>query len=297
MRDELMRLFDCHSHWATKKGHIFRTEAELARQERIWKTKGRHYSEQEMMDYMRANNVRVILDLAFTKALPIEDIREYHDYAFAVARQNRDVIYGHWLQFDPRRREESLNEFRRACDAEAGFVGFAVSGQGAGLPASDPQWFPFYELAIETRTPVMIMVGLTGIGQGVRGGYGLVLDDGHPRHVDVAAARFPELDILAARPAWPWQDEMIAVLLHKANVSYEIHGWGPRQLAPELKREIGRRLQDRVMFGCDFPVLRYEKVIADWVAEGYGEEVLEKVLYRNAEGYFPGAELTAQGGK
>jgi predicted TIM-barrel fold metal-dependent hydrolase len=33
-------------------------------------------------------------------------------------------------------------------------------------------------------------------------------------------------------------------------------------------------------------VLRYEKVMADWNAEGYSTEVLEKVLYRNAEAYF-----------
>lgn len=286
----MKRLFDCHSHWATRKGHIFRTEAELARQEGIWKTKGRYYSEQEMMDFMRAHRVRVILDLAWVRKLPIAEMREYHDYAFDMARRNRDVIFGHWLMFEPQRREESLEEFRRARDADAGFVGFAVSGQSTGVPASDPLWFPFYELAIQTKTPVMMMVGLTGIGQGVPGGFGIVLDNGHPRHVDIAAARYPELRVLAARPAYPWQDEMIAVLLHKGNVSYELHGWGPRQFSDSLKREIGRRLQDRVMFGCDFPVLEYPKVVADWRSLGYGEEVLEKVLFRNAEAYF-GAKL------
>ena len=53
-----------------------------------------------------------------------------------------------------------------------------------------------------------------------------------------------------------------------------------------MKKAIAGRLADRVMFGCDFPVLRYEKVMADWNAEGYSREVLEKVLYRNAETYF-----------
>lgn len=287
----MKRLFDCHSHWATRTGHIFRTEEELARQEGIWKTKGRYYSEQEMMDFMRASRVRVILDLAWTRKLPIAEMRQVHDYAFDVARKNRDVIFGHWLQFEPQRRQESLDEFQRARDADAGFVGFAVSGQSTGVPASDPLWFPFYERAIETNTPVMVMVGLTGIGQGVPGGYGIVLDNGHPRHVDIAAARYPELRVLAARPAYPWQDEMIAVLLHKGNVSYELHGWGPKQLSDSLKREIGRRLQDRVMFGCDFPVLEYPKVVADWRSLGYSEEVLEKVLFRNAEAYF-GARST-----
>jgi predicted TIM-barrel fold metal-dependent hydrolase len=40
------------------------------------------------------------------------------------------------------------------------------------------------------------------------------------------------------------------------------------------------------MFGCDFPVLKYEKVIEDWKSEGYSEEILAKVLHRNAEAYF-----------
>lgn len=281
-----MQLFDCHSHWATEKAHIFRTEADLARQEKIWRTQGRHWSEQEMTDFMRENNARVMLDLAFHKMFPIEEIRALHDYAFEVARRNRDVIFGHWLMFDPRRLEESLDEFRRASDADAGYMAFAVSGQGVGVSASDPRWFPFYELAIETDTPVMIMTGLTGIGQGTPGGQGIILDDGHPRHIDIAAARYPELRILAARPAYPWQDEMIAVLLHKANVSYELHGWGPKQFSSELKREIGTRLQDRVMFGCDFPVLEYPKVVNDWRSLGYSDQIVEKVLWRNAEKYF-----------
>jgi predicted TIM-barrel fold metal-dependent hydrolase len=130
---------------------------------------------------------------------------------------------------------------------------------------------------------------LTGIGQGQPGGNGIILDDGHPRHIDRVAARYPDLKILAARPAWPWQDDLIAIMLHKPNVTCELHGWGPRQFSPALKKEIQGRFRDRVMFGCDFPVLRYEKVIKDWHSEGYTEDVLEKVIYANAERYF-GAE-------
>lgn len=281
-----MKFFDCHSHWGTEEGHIFRTPEELARQEKIWRTQGRYWQEEEMIRTMRDNEARVILDLAWTRKLPIEAMRKVHDYAFEVTRRNRDVIFGHWLLFDPRRTEESLDEYRRAKEADAGFIGFSVSGSSTGVPPSDPLWFPFYELAIETRSPVIMMVGLTGIGQGTRGGYGMILDHNHPRHVDAVAARFPDLDILAARPAYPWQDEMIAVLLHKANVSYELHGWGPRRLPDALRKEIATRLQDRVMVGCDFPVLEYAKVKTDWASLGLPEAVLEKVMFRNAEKYF-----------
>jgi predicted TIM-barrel fold metal-dependent hydrolase len=242
-----------------------------------------------MVDYFRKNAARVILDLSFTKFLPIGEIREHHDYAFAVQRANPDVIFGHWLQFQPHRALESIREFDRALAANAGFVGLCVNGQVTKVPASDPLWEPFYQLAIEADRPIMILTGLTGIGQGLPGGEGYQLDHGHPRHIDAVAARFPQLRILAARPAYPWQDEMLAILAHKPNVTYELHGWGPKQYSPALKKAIAGRLQNRILFGCDFPVLRYEKLVADWRAEGYSPEVLDKVLYRNAESYFAAA--------
>lgn len=282
-----MKIFDCHSHWATEKGYIFRTEAERAQQEKVWRTPFRLFGEDEQAEYFRKNNVRVILDISWIKELPLEEMRPYHDYVFDVQQKHRDVIFGQWLQFDPKRHgKAALQEFQRCVDKQAGFVALNINGQVTGVPASDPSWDPFYEASIDAGLPVMIMCGLTGIGQGHPGGRGIRLDDGHPRHIDDVAARYPNLRVLAARPGWPWQDDMIAILLHKANVSYELHGWGPKQFTPALKKEIRGRMQDRIMFGCDFPVLRYEKVIADWQAEGYPPEVLEKVLHANAERYF-----------
>lgn len=280
-----MQIIDCHSHWGTQRGYLFRTPEELARQEKIWKTPVRYFTEDEQAAYFRKNQVKAVLDLSITKFMPIDDMRALHDYALAQQRLHPDVIAGHWLQFDPRRGAESIAEFERCLAAGAGFVGFGVNGQVTRVPASDPLWDPFYKRSVDAGVPVMILTGLTGIGQGLPGGGGIKLDDGHPRHIDDVASRYPDLKILAARPAYPWQDEMIAILLHKPNVTYELHGWGPRQFSPTLKKEIGGRLQDRVMFGCDFPVLRYEKVLADWHSEGYSEAVLNKVLHDNAQAY------------
>jgi hypothetical protein len=39
------------------------------------------------------------------------------------------------------------------------------------------------------------------------------------------------------------------------------------------------------MFGADYPLLGYERLLGDWKAEGYGEAVLDKVLRRNAEAF------------
>ena len=82
---------------------------------------------------------------------------------------------------------------------------------------------------------------------------------------------------------------MIAVLLHKGNIRYELHGWSPKYFTPALKKEIGGRLQDRVCFGWDWPTLTLERLEKDWRELGYTEEVYEKVFHRNAEAFFPNA--------
>ena len=101
--------------------------------------------------------------------------------------------------------------------------------------------------------------------------------------MDEVAAKFPELKIVAGRPAWPWQTEMIAVLLHKPNVWYELHGWSPKYFTADLKWEIPRRLKDKIMFGADYPLFQYERLIKDWKSEDYSSEILGKVFYKNAE--------------
>ena len=37
------------------------------------------------------------------------------------------------------------------------------------------------------------------------------------------------------------------------------------------------------MFGADYPMFAYERLVADWRAEGYSDDVLEKVFHLNAE--------------
>ena len=78
------------------------------------------------------------------------------------------------------------------------------------------------------------------------------------------------------------------MLLHKPNVWYELHGWSPKHFTESLKREIPRRLKHKVMFGGDYPLFKYERLFADWEADGYSQEILEKVMYKNAEAFFAG---------
>jgi len=277
-----MKMIDIHSHWGTRRGYTLRTDEELAQQKKTWNSEPKYATEDQMADYFRRSNVRAVLDFGFTKFIPLDEARAVHDYGFETERAHADAIIGHWIHIDPHTGLEGVRELRRCIENAPGFIGFAVSGSGSG-PPSDPAWKPFYELCIEAKIPALIFVGTTGLGAGLPGGDGILLDDCHPRHLDQVAAKHPQLTIVAARPGWPWQAETIAVLMHKRNIWYEVHGWSPKYFTPDLKHEIPRRLRERVMFGADYPLFTYERLVRDWRSEGYAEEVLEDVFVNNAE--------------
>ena len=86
-----------------------------------------------------------------------------------------------------------------------------------------------------------------------------------------------------AHPAWPWQDEQLAVAMHKPNTWIDLSGWSPRRFAPDLVRNIKGQLQDRVLFGTDYPFLTHDQWLGAWATLDVPEDVTEKVLLRNAE--------------
>ena len=114
---------------------------------------------------------------------------------------------------------------------------------------------------------------------------GITLEGSHPRYVDRVAAKYPDLNVIAARVAWPWQSEMIAIALHKANVWMELHGWSPRYFSDELKREIARRLRKKTFFGADYPMLGHGRLAREWAEQGFDQDVLEDVFFRNADSF------------
>jgi predicted TIM-barrel fold metal-dependent hydrolase len=239
-----MTLIDMHSHWGTRRGYPFQTPEELAQQERVFKSKPSYVTEAEMAEHFRKTGVRVMLDLGVRMQQSPEEARALHDYAFETQRQHADVILGHWLHVDPRHGRAAVEELDRCLRADAGLVGLSVPGAGFNVPASDPSYAPLYKLCIDARAPVLVMVGTPGLGAGRPGGGGVILDASHPRHLDVVAATYPELTLVASRPAWPWQTELIAILLHKSSVWYEVHGWSPLYSRPISSRRsaVGSRI-------------------------------------------------------
>lgn len=282
------RLIDFHSHWGTEqgwRGSPYQTAEDRKAVQDYFKWDMGFVSEQDQADRFRQANAKVMLDLAYTYKMDVGAVRDQHDYAFDFARKHPDVVLGNWISIDPT-RPEHVTEFERCLSDGPGLVGLSAHpfAPAAGRP-DEPAWETCLNLCIEANRPVLVLVGMTGLGAGTRGGMGFTLEDCHPRYVDRIAARYPDLNVIAARVAWPWQSEMIAIALHKANVWMELHGWSPRYFSDELKRELGKRLRKRVFFGADYPMLSHERLAEQWREQGFASDVLDDVFHGNAQSF------------
>jgi predicted TIM-barrel fold metal-dependent hydrolase len=53
---------------------------------------------------------------------------------------------------------------------------------------------------------------------------------------------------------------------HKANVYIDLSGWSPKYFPPELVQQMNGALQDKCLFGSDWPFLTPERWLADFAA-------------------------------
>ncbi|MEE9248702.1 MAG: amidohydrolase family protein, partial [Dehalococcoidia bacterium] len=98
---------------------------------------------------------------------------------------------------------------------------------------NDRRFYPLYETISELGLIAMFHTGTTAVSAGLPGGGGVHLKYTRPNpYIDDIAADIPELTIMMAHPAFPWQDEKLAVLVHKPNVYMDISGWSPKYFSP-----------------------------------------------------------------
>ena len=134
--------------------------------------------------------------------------------------------------------------------------------------------------------PVMFHVGFTVLGANTDGGSGIGLDYGRPIYLDTLSRDFPRMKIIAAHPGWPWQEELIGVLTHKKNIYVDTSGYVAEHLPEIFLRAIRGRLQDKALFGTDFPYVDLEQALASFDKLGLKDTVKDKILVGNAHNLF-----------
>ncbi len=183
---------------------------------------------------------------------------------------------------DPWKGEKAVEEMKRAV-TELGLIGAKFHPGVQAFYPSEKQFYPLYETVSELGVPALFHTGTNGLGAGTPGGMGIKMDYTRPIYLDMVAADFPELVIIGAHPAWPWHEEMLAIIGHKSNVFMDLSGWSPRYIPKQIMDEARTRLQDRIMFGSDYPFIMPERWLKDFDSlEGFSAEVRQKILHDNA---------------
>jgi predicted TIM-barrel fold metal-dependent hydrolase len=134
----------------------------------------------------------------------------------------------------------------------------------------------------EAGLPALFHSGQSGVGSGLPGGGGVRLKYSNPMHVDDVAVDFPALKIVLAHPSFPWQDEALAVAVHKPQVHIDLSGWSPKYFPPQLVQHANTLLRERVLFGTDYPFITPERWLADFAALDIKPEVRPLILKENA---------------
>jgi predicted TIM-barrel fold metal-dependent hydrolase len=274
-----MRIIDLHCYpgtpeWIACQGPYV---AELARYwKREWVGKPEDQVVKEFTD-AGVEAVLVALDLETTIGTPPVT----NDYVHAMWKRHPGRIIQAWGAVEPA-KPDALQQVRHAVK-DLGLIGFHFHPIMQHFAVNDRRFYPLFELMDELGAAVMVDVGTTGMGAGMAGGHGAKIRHAHPSSIDELAADFPELKIVMAHPGWPWVDETTAVALHKGNVYWEMSGWAPKYFPGNLKVDIRGRLQDKIMFGSDYPSMPYERILREWRELGYKDEVMEKIFHGNAE--------------
>lgn len=202
-----------------------------------------------------------------------------NEYVAEAVARHPDRFVG-FASVDPWKRN-AVPDFRRAV-TELGLKGLKLHPSCQGFDPNDRRVYPLYEAAAELGAPVIFHTGTTGLGAGAPGGGGVKLGHSRPIFLDDVAADFPDLRIVAAHPSWPWQDEMLAVAQHKPNVYLELSGWSPKRWSPDLTRNVLGPLQDRALYGSDYPFISFAKWLEGFRTYEPDPAVEEKILLGNA---------------
>ena len=216
-----------------------------------------------------------------TGSTPIEN-----DYVAGLVKRYPDAYLGSWAMIDPWKGEIAIKEIDRAVK-ELGMIGVKFQPIVQAFYPNDRHFYPIYEKCDELKVPVSFHTGSTGWCSGMPGAKGYRLKYTKPiPHIDDVAADFPNLTIIMIHPSWPWYEEQIAILIHKGNVYADLSGYAPKYFPEATKKDINSRCQDKFMFGSDYPEIPLKRWLDEFESGGYRPEVIEKVLYKNAERVF-----------
>ena len=196
-----------------------------------------------------------------------------NDEVAGIAGRSKDRLIP-FAGVDPNAGSESLRELKRAV-RKLGMRGLKVHSSANSVYLNDRRlMYPIYEFCQEEKLPILFHTGTTGLGD-------CEIRYSKTELLDEVCQRFPDLKVVMAHFGWPWPEVAIAIALRNRNVFIDVSGWKPRYLPQSILPYLNGILQDRFLFGTDYPMLRQKEWIDDFRAtlepklkSGVGEKLL-----------------------
>jgi uncharacterized protein len=188
------------------------------------------------------------------------DPRELNDRLAALVAEHPDQIAWGFGCVDPRRVMEAVREVDRAV-LELGLRGIVFEPGFLEISPTDRRCYPIYARCAQLGVPVGLHTGINFSSHGP-------LEHERPVLIDRIACDFPELILICHHGGWPWPHEAAAVAWKHKNVYLEFGAIAPRYMAPgsgggwgDIAHLMDTVLRDQVLFGTDWPMLRYERAL------------------------------------
>lgn len=180
---------------------------------------------------------------------------------------------------DPNAGREALSELKRST-RRLGMRGLKVHSSANSVYLNDRKlMFPLYEFCEENRLPILFHTGTTGLGD-------CEIRYSKTELLDEVGQSFPDLRVVMAHFGWPWSDVAVAIALRNPNVFIDVSGWKPRYIPQGILPYLNGILQDRFLFGTDYPMLRHQEWLEDFhqtLEPKLKPGVAQKLLAENAK--------------
>lgn len=278
-----VKAIDVHVHPKTEE-FIKASGARAAQMAAYFQRENKPVSFAELADYYREHKSMAVLmnssDITTSGNIPVPN-----DRMADPVREHPDVFMAFGV-VDPWQGKVALEEIKRFKDLGLRGIGELNPGRQHFYP-NDTRFYPLWEEAAKQGLIVLFHMGMMGAGAGTPGGMGYKLKYGRPiPYLDDIAADFPELKIIGAHPSWPWQEESLAIARHKSNFYIDMSGWAPKYFSPSLVQYAGTILQDKMLFGSDWPAIKVERWMEEFEELPFKPEVRQKILLDNAKKLF-----------
>jgi len=214
--------------------------------------------EQLLEEMDKAGVSRAVLLGQDTHATPNPSFKSYtieNDDLALISTKGKDRFIP-FAGVDPNAGPEGVRELKRAI-RELGMRGLKIHASANSVYLDDRErMFPLYAFCEEHEVPILFHTGTTGLGD-------CEIKYSKPELLDEVGHEFPDLKMIMAHFGWPWMDVAIAIALRNPKVFIDISGWRPKHLPTGLITYMNGPLQERFLFGTDYPMIRH----LDWVRD------------------------------